>query len=149
MRVPSATYRLQCNAGVQFDDARALVPYLSRLGVTDLYTSPLLAARPGSNHGYDVVDPTRLNSELGGEAAFERLSAALRQHGMGLLLDIVPNHMVAGPENPWWADVLARGAASPHANVFDIDWQAGGGKVVLPNLGAHLREVMERGELRV
>ncbi|MCH8026054.1 MAG: malto-oligosyltrehalose synthase [Chloroflexi bacterium] len=149
MRVPSATYRLQCSASVQFDDARALVPYLSLLGVTELYTSPLLAARPGSSHGYDVVDPTRLNPELGGEPAFERLSAALRQHGMGLLLDIVPNHMVAGPENPWWADVLARGAASPHANVFDIDWQAGGGKVVLPILDAALREVVERGELSV
>ena len=109
LRVPVATYRLQLHGRFRFADARALVPYLHALGVTDLYASPILRARRGSTHGYDVVDPTVLNPELGGEEAFAALADALRQHDMGLLLDIVPNHMAATSENPWWADVLRHG----------------------------------------
>ena len=98
---PVATYRLQLHAGFGFDDARRLVPYLHRLGVSHLYLSPVLAARPGSTHGYDVVDPTRANPALGGEPGFEALVDAAHERGMGVLLDIVPNHMGAGPANPY------------------------------------------------
>src|SRR3970040_1714977 len=104
LRVPVATYRLQFNRGFRFEHARALLPYLHKLGVTDLYASPLFRARPGSRHGYDVTDPTRLNPELGTDEEFEALDQELKQLGMGLLLDIVPNHMAASPENPWWMD---------------------------------------------
>ncbi len=149
MRVPGATYRLQLNADLTFADALGLVLYLDRLGVSDVYTSPVFTARPGSRHSYDVIDPAQLNPELGGRDGFRRLAAALRERGMGLLLDIVPNHLVAEPENDWWAGVLAAGAASPFARYFDIDWAAGGGKLVLPVLRAPLDEVLQRGELRV
>jgi (1->4)-alpha-D-glucan 1-alpha-D-glucosylmutase len=124
LRIPTATYRLQFNAGFRFEDARRLVPYLHRLGVTDLYASPILKARKGSRHGYDVTDPSRLNPELGTEAEFEALARELEGRGMGLLLDIVPNHMAASLENPWWADVLEKGRESPYAAFFDIDWDA-------------------------
>src|SRR5215216_1017287 len=100
-RVPVATYRVQFNAEFQFAAARDLVPYLDALGISDLYASPVMAARRGSTHGYDVVDPTRISDALGGEAAFLGLTAALRARGMGLLLDIVPNHTAASLENPW------------------------------------------------
>lgn len=140
LRVPGATYRIQFNRGFRFADARALVTYLHALGVTDLYASPLLQAREGSPHGYDVTDPTRLNRELGGEEAFAELTAALQQHGMGLLLDIVPNHMAASTENPWWADLLQNGPASSYAAWFDIDWHPWrpglANKILLPVLSA-------------
>ncbi|MCC6314589.1 MAG: malto-oligosyltrehalose synthase, partial [Thermomicrobiales bacterium] len=121
--LPAATYRLQLNADFTFDDARALVPYLARLGIGALYASPVFAASPGSAHGYDVSDYAALSSDLGDEAAFDRLSAALRQRGMGLLLDVVPNHMGIGHGvNLWWQDVLENGQASEYADFFDIDW---------------------------
>ncbi|MFH1650513.1 MAG: alpha-amylase family glycosyl hydrolase, partial [Chloroflexota bacterium] len=135
LRIPGATYRLQLQPRFTFADAGALLPYLQKLGITDLYASPVFRARAGSSHGYDVTDPRRLNPELGGETQFRALADRLRALGMGLLLDIVPNHLAASTENPWWSDVLENGTASPYAPFFDIDWEAGKGKVVLPVLG--------------
>ncbi len=150
-RVPAATYRLQFGGGFRFAEARELVSYLDALGITDLYASPLLAARTGSPHGYDVTDPTRLNPELGGEEGFAALAGELQRHGMGLLLDVVANHMAADPENPWWCDVLRHGRRSPFASYFDIEWEpprAGlAGKVLLPVLGEPYGRVLEKGEL--
>ncbi len=153
-QAPRATYRLQFHRGFTLRHAIALLPYLDALGVSHIHASPLLKARPGSTHGYDVCDPTRLNPELGTEADLDDLAAALRGRGMGLILDIVPNHMaVGGPENPWWWDVLRLGQASPFANSFDIDWDppcaALRGKVLMPVLGDELDRVLDRGELRV
>lgn len=122
LRIPLATYRLQFNAQFRFEQARALVDYLDQLGVTDIYASPLLQARRGSLHGYDVTDPSHINSEIGTEQDLEALAAKLQEHRMGLLLDIVPNHMAAGIENPWWRDVLEDGPGSAYASFFDIDW---------------------------
>ena len=150
--VPRATVRLQFHAGFRFDDATELVPYFAALGISHVYASPFLAARPGSAHGYDIVDHTRFNPELGDEASFDRLVAALHHHGMGLILDFVPNHMgIGGADNAWWLDVLEWGAMSPFAAFFDIDWAPAEpslkGKVLLPFLGDHYGEVLERGEL--
>jgi len=120
-----ATLRLQFHIGFTLDDAVPLVPYFARLGISHIYASPLLTARAGSTHGYDVVDPTRINPELGGEPALRRLVASLRRHDMGLILDIVSNHMaVGGSDNPWWRDVLEWGPSSPYAQFFDIQWQS-------------------------
>jgi malto-oligosyltrehalose synthase len=145
---PRATLRLQFHRGFTFADAEALVPWMARMGISHLYASPIATARPGSQHGYDVIDATRVNPELGGEAALRSLSAALHRAGLGLVLDIVPNHMAADPANAWWADVLRHGRASRHAQWFDIDWQADD-KVLLPMLGGPLEEVLSRGELAV
>jgi (1->4)-alpha-D-glucan 1-alpha-D-glucosylmutase len=142
MRVPSATYRVQFHLNFRFADAEHIVPYLHEMGITHLYASPQGRARKGSMHGYDVADPMHINSELGTEEEFARLVARLHKYGMGLLLDIVPNHMAASPENPWWVDVLENGIESPYASYFDIDWDAPGAKypdlqknqVVLPVL---------------
>ncbi|MFL6142112.1 MAG: malto-oligosyltrehalose synthase [Labedaea sp.] len=133
--VPSSTYRLQLHAGFDLDAAAGLVDYLRRLGVGAVYTSPLLTAAPGSTHGYDVVDPTTVNPELGGEPARQRLVAAARAAGLGLVVDIVPNHMsVAVPKaNPWWWDVLEHGPESRYAGYFDIDWSRR--PLLLPVLG--------------
>ncbi|HEX2252443.1 MAG TPA: malto-oligosyltrehalose synthase, partial [Thermoanaerobaculia bacterium] len=150
--LPTATYRLQIEPGQTLTAAAERVPYLHRLGVTDLYSSPLSEARPGSAHGYDVTDPTRVREELGGEEALRALAVELAEHGMGLVLDIVPNHMAASVENPWWRDVLTRGAASPWARFFDIDWESeavGRGRVLLPVLGASFGEELEGGALRL
>lgn len=145
--IPRATYRLQFHKDFTFADAEALVPYLARLGISHLYASPITTARRGSTHGYDVVDPTRINPELGGEPAFRSLVAALRARGLGLVIDIVPNHMgVAGGENPWWNDVLEKGQASPYARFFDIDWRE---RLVLPVLGEPLPATLEQGALQV
>ncbi|VXC96893.1 malto-oligosyltrehalose synthase [Sphingomonas sp. 8AM] len=145
MTTPRATYRLQFHDGFTFAAAEALVPYLDDLGISHVYASPVTTAAPGSTHGYDVVDPTTINPELGGEAAFRSLVAALRARGMGIIIDIVPNHMgVAGDSNAWWRDVLARGPESEHAAVFDIDWRE---RVVLPVLGAPLSEALSNGDL--
>jgi (1->4)-alpha-D-glucan 1-alpha-D-glucosylmutase len=146
---PRATYRLQFRNGVDFAAAATLAPYLARLGVSHLYASPIQAARPGSTHGYDVVDYNRLDPVLGGDEGFRVLSDALRSHGLGLILDIVPNHMAAAYENPLWRDVLAHGPSSAHARVFDIDWDRHGGKVLLPVLGGPYEEVLERGEIEL
>jgi (1->4)-alpha-D-glucan 1-alpha-D-glucosylmutase len=153
-RVPLATYRLQLHKEFRFADAIALVPYLSSLGVTHVYASPFLKARPGSNHGYDIVDHNRINPEIGTEAELEAWIGALQARGMGLVLDIVPNHMgVLQSDNPWWHDVLEKGRASPYAKFFDIDWNPAKpelrNKVLLPVLGSHYGEVLERNEIKV
>lgn len=144
---PRATYRFQFHEDFTFADAEALVPYLDQLGVSHVYASPITVATPGSTHGYDVTDPTRINPELGGEEAFRSLVAALRARDMGVIIDIVPNHMgVAGGHNAWWTDVLQRGPDSPHARVFDIDWRE---RIVLPVLGAPLSEALGNGDIAV
>jgi len=130
-----STYRLQLN-GLGFSGARALVPYLDRLGIETLYVSPVLAAAPGSTHGYDVVDPNRLDPALGSAEEFEALLVELAAHGMRVLLDIVPNHMAAERSNRWWWETLRLGQASAHANTFDIDWSQHGGRVLTPVLSS-------------
>src|SRR3989440_2961550 len=118
-RFPEATYRLQFHAGFTFRDAARIVPYLRDLGVTHLYASPYLQARPGSTHGYDITNHQRLNPEIGTEEDLDALVAALHDHGMGQVLDTVPNHMgVVGNQNPWWNDVLENGPASAYASYF-------------------------------
>ena len=147
---PRATYRLQLRGGMDFARAASLAPYLRRLGVSHVYLSPPFTAAPGSTHGYDVVDPTQLDPELGGEEGFMLLHRALDEHGLGLVLDIVPNHMGIGRANAWWWDVLRRGRASRYAHYFDIDFDADpDGKLVLPVLGAPVEEILARGELRI
>lgn len=152
--VPLATYRLQLTADFDFDKAAAVVPYLKALGITHLYTSPVMKARKGSTHGYDTVDHSQFNPELGGEAGFARLSEALTRHDLGLIIDFVPNHVgVHFADNPWWLDVLEWGQASPHAVSFDIDWdqlafRARGG-VLLPILGASYGEALESGDIEL
>jgi (1->4)-alpha-D-glucan 1-alpha-D-glucosylmutase len=152
--IPIATYRVQLTASFDFDAAASIVPYLKALGITHLYASPFMKARKGSSHGYDVVDHTRINPELGGDAGFERLSQALKQHGLGLILDFVPNHVgVHFADNPWWLDVLEWGPASPHAVSFDIDWdtlpyRARGG-VLLPIIGSSYGEALENDEIEL
>ncbi len=151
-RLTASTCRIQLSRSFGFAAASRLVAYLDALGVSDLYTSPLTRARSGSPHGYDVVDPTRLNTELGSSREFAALCRALRQRGMGLLLDIVPNHMAAHPENRWWMDVLRRGPASRHARIFDIRWKQPHTdrlQVVLPVLHADYEAELEAGALRL
>ena len=130
-----------------FADATRLVPYLAALGISHLYCSPILAARAGSKHGYDVTDPTRVNPELGGEGELRSLVVALRAGGLGLIVDIVPNHMAAGGmENPWWADVLRHGRSSRYATFFDIDWDVHD-KVLAPFLGEPYGEALRNGSI--
>ena len=152
--IPIATYRIQLTANFDFDAAAAIVPYLKALGITHLYASPFMKARKGSTHGYDVVDHTRINPELGGDAGFERLSQALKQHDLGLILDFVPNHVgVHFADNPWWLDVLEWGPASPHAVSFDIDWDILPYRtrpgVLLPIIGSSYGEALEKGEIEL
>ena len=150
---PRATLRLQLHKDFTFADAEKLVPYMAALGISHLYASPITTARAGSMHGYDVVDPTQVNPELGGEDGLRRLAEALRREGLGLIVDIVPNHMAASLENPWWADVLKHGEASRYARSFDIDWEAEDpqlrGRVFLPLLGKPLQEAIAARELTV
>jgi (1->4)-alpha-D-glucan 1-alpha-D-glucosylmutase len=152
--IPIATYRVQLTANFDFDAAASIVPYLKALGITHLYASPFMKARKGSTHGYDIVDHARINPELGGDAGFERLSRALKQHDLGLILDFVPNHVgVHFADNPWWLDVLEWGPASPHAVSFDIDWdllpyRARGG-VLLPIIGSSYGQALDRGEIEL
>jgi (1->4)-alpha-D-glucan 1-alpha-D-glucosylmutase len=153
-RVPLSTYRLQLNHRFTFRDAAAVVPYLAELGISDLYASPYLQARPGSMHGYDITNHESLNPEIGTEEEHGRMTHALREHGMGHLLDIVPNHMgIAAGSNPWWNDVLEHGPSSPYSAYFDIDWKPYKaeleGKVLLPVLGDQYGEVLEKGELKL
>jgi (1->4)-alpha-D-glucan 1-alpha-D-glucosylmutase len=150
--IPIATYRLQLSAAFTFEDAARLVPYLKSLGISHLYASPFLTARAGSTHGYDIVDHNRLNPEFGGEAGFARLSAALSEAGIGLILDFVPNHMgVHFADNAWWLDVLEWGEKSPYAASFDIDWDLlphrHGSSLLLPILGRPYGQVLEDGEI--
>jgi (1->4)-alpha-D-glucan 1-alpha-D-glucosylmutase len=149
-----ATYRVQLHAGFGFDDAAAIVGYLARLGVSHLYCSPYLQAAAGSTHGYDVVDHSRINSELGGTAGHARLAGRLAEAGLGQVLDIVPNHMAVGTRaNAWWWDVLEHGPESRYADYFDIDWDPPqpelAGLVLVPVLGDHYGRVLEAGELAV
>jgi (1->4)-alpha-D-glucan 1-alpha-D-glucosylmutase len=146
--VPSSTYRLQLRAGVDLRSVRALVPYLSSLGAQWLYLSPIFAARQGSAHGYDIVDPTMLDPALGELEDLGALVESLHAAKMGLLLDVVPNHMTAHVDNPWWRDLLEHGRASSYASFFDIRWSTDPeGRLVLPLLGRHYGAVLEAGEL--
>ncbi len=153
-RRPLSTYRLQFNRTFTFTDATSIVDYLHALGVGDCYASSYLAAVPGSAHGYDVADPTRLNPEVGTDAEYELWLETLRQHGMGHLLDVVPNHMgIAKSANPWWLDVLENGPSSRYARVFDIEWHPVkaelADKVLIPILGDQYGDGLERQELKL
>jgi (1->4)-alpha-D-glucan 1-alpha-D-glucosylmutase len=149
--VPLSTYRLQFRKDFGFEDAARIVPYLQALGVTHLYASPFLKARPGSTHGYDVVDFNALNPEFGGDEGFARLTAALKAADLGLILDFVPNHMAVGSDNAWWLDVLEWGPKSRHAVSFDISWDLlpyrPGGGVLLPVLGQPYGDALTKGEI--
>jgi len=152
--IPRATYRLQLHSEFTFRDATAIVPYLTRLGVSHLYLSPILQARAGSLHGYDVVDHSRLNCELGSDADFDALVDTAHEHGLGLILDVVPNHMaIFADDNAWWLDVLENGPAARYAGYFDIDWRpfraSMRDRLLVPVLGEPLGVVLERGELAV
>ena len=154
MRVPLATYRLQLGPHLTFDDVAALLPYLQDLGVSDCYTSPFFETSSNASHGYDVSDHNRLRAELGGEPAFQRMAAALRDRGLGLLIDLVPNHMgIAGNRNARWLDVLENGPTAPSAIHFDIDWAPVkadlAGKVLLPILGDSYGAVLDSGQLKL
>src|SRR6266404_5377021 len=150
-RIPISTYRLQFNQQLRFADAKQLIPYLHDLGITDVYASPLLQAKKGSTHGYDVTDPSHLNSELGSNEEFDAMVQELQFHGMGLLLDLVPNHMAASGENPWWMDLLEDGPRSAYASYFDVDWHPPSrsleNRVLLPILGKPYAQVIEGREL--
>lgn len=150
--VPTATYRIQLHEGHGFDEAAAAVPGLAALGISHLYLSPVLQAVPGSMHGYDVLDHTRLSADLGGAPAFDRLVARAHEHGLGIVVDVVPNHMARPtPEtgNGPFAAVLREGRDSPFASWFDIDWVAGDGRILLPVLGAPLHDVLADGQITV
>jgi (1->4)-alpha-D-glucan 1-alpha-D-glucosylmutase len=152
-RIPAATYRLQMHHGFRFVAAQALVPYLADLGISDIYASPFFKARRKSLHGYSVTNPLIVNPELGSRAAFNALAKSLKTRGMGLLLDIVPNHMALSHDNPWWLEVLEDGQASPYAMFFDINWHPPhrilDGKVLQPILGAPYGQILEGQELRL
>src|SRR5205823_3639186 len=153
--LPESTYRLQFKNDFTFRDAARITPYLAELGITHCYASPYLKARPGSGHGYDIVDHRQLNPEVGGDDDYNAWIDALRQHNMSHVLDVVPNHMgIVGNENEWWNDVLENGPSSPYAGYFDIDWTSGTrpelvGRVLLPVLGAPYGEVLESQQLRL
>jgi (1->4)-alpha-D-glucan 1-alpha-D-glucosylmutase len=152
--IPLATYRLQLNRDFTFVQATAIVPYLSALGISHCYVSPLLRARAGSMHGYDIVDHNSLNPEIGTPEEFDRFVSTLHEHGMGLIVDVVPNHMgVMGNDNAWWLDVLENGESSVYASFFDIDWHPIKaelyGKVLIPVLHDHYGVVLESGELKL
>ena len=154
MKDLTATLRLQFHRDFTLDDATALVDYFAELGISHIYASPLLTARPGSMHGYDVIDPTRINPELGGEPALQRLVEALRGKGMGLILDIVSNHMaVGGSGNAWWLDVLEWGRRSPYAQFFDIEWNSPDplleGQLLVPFLGSDYGEALQQGTVKL
>ena len=153
MRVPASTYRLQIRPGFTLHDAASKVPYLKSLGADWLYLSPLLTAEHGSDHGYDVTDPSSVDPERGGPEGLAAISKAAREHGMGVLVDIVPNHVgvASPPQNPWWWSLLKEGRASRYAEAFDVDWDLGGGRIRIPVLGSdedvHQLEISD-GELR-
>jgi len=143
---PTATYRLQFRNGMTFERAVALVPYIKKLGISHLYASPIFTATSGSTHGYDVTDANEIDPTLGGREGFDKLAQALKAAGLGLIIDIVPNHMAASLENAWWRDVIAKGEKSPWARHFDIDWSR---RLTLPFLGEDFDAVVEKGELKV
>jgi (1->4)-alpha-D-glucan 1-alpha-D-glucosylmutase len=149
---PRATYRIQLHSGFTFDDAANLAGYFAELGISHLYCSPYLQATPGSSHGYDVVDYRRVNEDLGGAAGHARLHSALREHDLGHILDLVPNHMaIVSPYNPWWWDVLENGPASNYASYFDVDWETPEKRlrnsVLIPVLGDQYGEVLDAGAI--
>ena len=151
---PIATYRLQLHPGFGFAEARQILGYLSALGISHLYISPCFQSIAGSMHGYDIVDFCKINEELGGAAEFEDLCQAIKDAGMGLVADIVPNHMaIEGKQNPWWWDVLENGPSSRFATYFDVDWDASEerwpNKVLLPILADHYGRILEKGELKL
>ncbi|EJT06111.1 malto-oligosyltrehalose synthase [Rhizobium sp. CCGE 510] len=146
MTLPTATYRIQFRNGMTFDRACDLVPYLKKLGISHLYASPIFTAASGSTHGYDVTDANEIDPALGGRAGFDRLTESLAAAGMGLILDIVPNHMAASPENGWWRDVLGFGRQSVYAGHFDVDWSE---PLTLPQLGQDFERALAGDELRV
>ncbi|MCI0738456.1 MAG: malto-oligosyltrehalose synthase [Gemmataceae bacterium] len=153
-RTPRATYRLQLNAGFAFQHARNVLPYLHELGISDVYVSPILQARPGSPHGYDICDHGRINVELGGDDGFNTFATQLQKHGLGLILDMVANHMgVHHHSNRWWMDVLENGPSSIYASYFDIDWRPVNpslqDKVLLPILGDQYGAELESGRIRL
>lgn len=152
-RPRGSTYRLQFNAQFTFRDAKRLVPYLHKLGITHVYASPYLQAQPGSPHGYDVCRHDELNPEIGTAEDYAAFVAALADHGLGQVLDVVPNHMAASSHNPWWMDVLENGPSSPLSHYFDIDWhpvkEELAGKVLLPILGEQYGKALESGQLRL
>jgi len=143
---PTATYRLQFRNGMTFERAVALVPYIKKLGISHLYASPIFTATSGSTHGYDVTDANEIDPTLGGREGFDKLAQALKAAGLGLIIDIVPNHMAASLENAWWRDVIAKGEKSQWARHFDIDWSR---RLTLPFLGEDFEAVVEKGELKV
>ncbi|HUK48512.1 MAG TPA: malto-oligosyltrehalose synthase [Terriglobales bacterium] len=152
--IPLSTYRLQFNRSFTFSQAAELVPYLAELGVSHCYASPYLRARPGSMHGYDIIDHHHLNPEIGSPEEYDRFVTALHEHGMGQILDVVPNHMgIMGADNAWWLEVLENGEASTYAQFFDIDWyplkDELQGKVLVPVLGDQYGTVLDRGELKL
>ncbi len=151
---PLATYRLQFNRGFTFENARAIVPYLHALGITDCYISPIVKAMPGSEHGYDIIDPLVLNLELGTEEEFNAFVESVQAHHMGLLMDVVPNHMGIGKSlNRWWRDVLENGPGARYAAAFDIDWhpikRELENKVLLPILADQYGTVLENRDITV
>ncbi|HZT36470.1 MAG TPA: malto-oligosyltrehalose synthase [Bryobacteraceae bacterium] len=150
---PVATYRVQLNKNFGLEQARALLPFLHKMGISHLYASPIFVARPGSMHGYDVTDPSRVNPEIGGEEAFEALVSELKTRGMGLVLDIVPNHMAASSDNAWWMDLLENGASSMYGTFFDVEWgptaDAIADKIFLPILGSPYGASLENGEFQL
>jgi (1->4)-alpha-D-glucan 1-alpha-D-glucosylmutase len=152
--IPLSTYRLQFNRSFTFSQAADLVPYLAELGITHCYASPYLRSRPGSMHGYDIIDHHHLDPEIGTKEEYERFVSALHQHGMGQILDVVPNHMgILSADNAWWLEVLENGEASTYADFFDIDWyplkDELQGKVLVPVLGDQYGTVLDRGELKL
>lgn len=146
MTIPTSTYRIQFRNGMTFDRAAAIVPYLKKLGISHLYASPIFTATSGSTHGYDVVDANEIDPDIGGRDGFERLVAALRSAGLGIIIDIVPNHMAASLENAWWKDVIEKGRDSRYARHFDIDWTR---RLTLPFLGDDFAQVLDNGDISI
>src|SRR6201984_353264 len=148
-----ATYRLQFNSNFRFRDAISILDYLRELGISHVYASPILSSRRGSGHGYDVTDPTKIDLDEGGEEEFAAFQSALEERGMGLVRDLVPNHMAASKENRWWMDVLEFGPDSPFASYFDIDWKPPSrtleNKCLCPFLGRPFGDVLNDGELHL
>ncbi|MBF0459694.1 MAG: malto-oligosyltrehalose synthase, partial [Nitrospirae bacterium] len=153
-KIPVSTYRLQLRGSFKFSAAAAIIPYLNELGISDIYTSPYLKARSGSAHGYDIVDPTVISEELGGEGEYELLVKELKNNGMGQIMDIVPNHMCAASnENIYWMDMLENGEGSQYAHFFDINWKSVSKdlehKILIPVLGNQYGVTLENKELQI
>ena len=153
MRIPRATYRIQFQSSFPFEAAKKIIPYLSELGISDLYASPIFKARAGSTHGYDVVDPSQLNPELGYSEDFEALANEIKRHDMGWIQDIVPNHMAFDSQNAWLMDVLENGTNSEAFDYFDIEWEHPyedfKGRLLAPMLGNFYGQCLENGEIQL